>query len=91
MERGEKTMSVQTIKQSIHEMIDKINNEDLLQAYLKIIEVGFEKEEGIVGYTTKGTPLTKEELVKKAKGASARVKSGDYISQEDLENQSESW
>lgn len=84
-------MSVQTIKQSIHQMIDKINNEDLLQAYLKIIEVGFEKEEGIIGYTTKGIPLTKEELIKNAKAASARVKSGDYVSQEDLEKESGDW
>jgi hypothetical protein len=38
-----------------------------------------------VGYTAKCTPLTKEQLRGRIKAASARVKTGDLISQQQME------
>lgn len=40
----------------------------------------------IVGYTAKGKPMTKIELKNRVKAASKRVKSGDFISHEEILN-----
>ena len=64
----------------------------LLAAYLKIIEQGIKKKEGeVIGYSTKGEPITPEILKKTVREASERVKKGDFISQEELEKESDSW
>jgi len=71
-------MKVQTIKQTIHQLIDKIEDEDLLQAFLKIIESGTSKSL-ISNYSIAGEHLTKEMVVKRSREASKRVKSGDVM------------
>jgi hypothetical protein len=45
----------------------------------------------VVGYNVDGSPITKEHLLKRAKAASKRVKSGDFISQEELEKEIDNW
>lgn len=84
-------MGTQLLRKTIHELIDQINDDDLLNAYLKIIEQGVKKESEIIGYTTQGEPITPEILKKRVRAASQRVKSGNYISQEELEKESENW
>ena len=85
-------MAITSVKESLHDLIDRIEDEELLNAYLKIIEKGLPvSSDPIVGYTTKGEAITKSKLVQRARAASERVKSGQYISQEDLEQESENW
>jgi len=86
-------MTAIQVKESLHDLINKIEDEELLNAYLKIIESGTakSKETEIVGYNTKGDPITQAEMVETVRAASERVKSGKYISQEDLETASENW
>lgn len=85
-------MSTVKLKESLHKLIDRIDDEELLNAYLKIIEKGLSSSiDPIAGYTTKGEPITKSTLVKRVKSASARVKSGTFTGQEDLEKESENW
>ncbi|UII33135.1 hypothetical protein LVD17_04750 [Fulvivirga ulvae] len=80
------------LKESLHKLIDRIDDEELLNAYLKIIEKGLSSSiDPIAGYTTKGEPITKSTLVKRVRSASARVKSGTFTDQEDLEKESENW
>ena len=85
-------MTTVKLKESLHRLIEEIDDEELLNAYLKIIERGLSSSENpIVGYTTKGDPITKSALVKRVRSASSRVKSGFFTSQEDLEKESENW
>lgn len=86
-------MTATQLKESLHGLINKIEDEELLNAYLKIIEsgIGKDSETEIVGYTPKGEPIVKTELIEQVRAASERVKSGKYISQEDLEKASENW
>ena len=85
-------MTAIQIKESLHDLINKIEDEELLNAYLKIIESGVKIEESeVVGYTPTGESITKVEMVETVKMASERVKSGKYISQEDLEKASDNW
>ena len=91
VEKVEDMTAIQ-IKQSLHDLINKIEDEELLNAYLKIIASGVKiKETEIIGYTTKGEPITQVEMLETVRAASERVKSGKYISQEDLEIASENW
>ncbi|MBU0763965.1 MAG: hypothetical protein KJ607_03920 [Bacteroidetes bacterium] len=50
----------------------------------------YEKSE-IVGYKVDGTPITKQALKRRVKDASKRVKSGDFITQEEIEKEVENW
>lgn len=51
---------------------------------------GYEQSE-IVGYKVDGTPITQEYLLKRVRAASKRVKSGDYLTQEEVEKEVENW
>jgi len=72
-----------------------------VQSYIEKADKGFlkkvyalskEHEKTIVvGYEVNGTPITQEDLIKQAREASAQVKAGNYITQEDLEKEMENW
>lgn len=84
-------METYQLKKTIHDLIDRIDDGELLNAYLKIIQQGVNSQDVIIGYTTKGEPITPETLKQEIRAASERVKGGSFISQEDLENDSENW
>lgn len=48
-------------------------------------------DEIVVGYTGDGEPLTKESYNKRLEEAERQILAGEYISQEDLEKESENW
>jgi hypothetical protein len=45
----------------------------------------------VVGYTVEGEPLTKESYNKRLETAEKQIRSGDYLTQEELEKESENW
>ena len=58
----------------------------------KVLALDKEHEKTIiVGHEVDGTPITQEDMKKRVKAASARVKAGHYTTQEDLEKEMESW
>ena len=61
--------------------------------FLKMVHAKSREYENtlVVGYTAQGKPITKVELKALVKAASKRVKSGDYISHEELEKEVENW
>ncbi len=81
-------MSTEELRKKAHRFIDRANDKVLK----KVLALDTEKEQSfIVGYETDGTPITRKDLVREAKEASARVKSGDYIAQEELNKDVENW
>lgn len=50
----------------------------------------YEKSDSM-GYNLDSSPITKEVLVKRVKSASKRVKSGQFITQEEIEKEIENW
>jgi len=85
-------MAVANVRKSLHNLIDRIEDEELLNAYHKIVENGLPvSSDPVVGYTSKGEPITKSKLIERVRAASSRVKSGQYTTQEDLEKESENW
>ena len=81
-------MGVQKLREELHDYIEGAD-----ERFLKMVHaMSKEYKKSIeVGYNVDGSPLTKENLTKRAKAASKRVKSGDYITQEEIENEIENW
>ncbi len=76
------------LRKEMKEYIDEAD-ENLLNILKKIVESY--RDKNIVAYTTAGEPLNREEYSKKLKEAENAIKKGEYISQEDLEKESENW
>lgn len=81
-------MGVHKLREELHEYINQADERFLKMVYAMSKEY---KKTDVVGYTVDGSPITKENLIKRARAASKRVKSGDYISQEELEKESDKW
>jgi len=81
-------MGVQKLREELHDYINHADERFLKMVYAMSKEYN---ETAIVGYHVDGSPISKETLVKRAKAASERVKSGDFITQEDVEREVENW
>jgi hypothetical protein len=60
---------------------------------LKVVKAAIDNyhEEEIVAFTVEGKPLTRAAYKAELLDAKAEIKRGEYISQEDLEKESERW
>ena len=79
-------MDLKTRKLNMVQKILSVEKEALLDKIDKILD-----KEMVVAYTTDGVPLTKEHYNKRLELAEQQIKSGEIISQEDLEKESENW
>lgn len=81
-------MGVHKLREEIHEYI---NHAD--ERFLKMVHAMSKEYQKptVVGYNVDGSPITKENLIKRVKAASKRVKSGDFISQEEVEKEIDNW
>ncbi len=76
------------LKEKIIAYIDNADK-DLLNRLSEVIENYKEKE--TVAYTIDGHSLSKKEYLEQLKAAETEIKKGDFISQKDLEKESENW
>lgn len=79
-------MDLQAVKLNVMQKIMNVSKASLLEKIDKLLE-----EELIVGYTVDGQPLTSETYNARLAKAEEQLDSGKYTTQEDLENESESW
>lgn len=81
-------MGTSEIRKEIHEYIDHAD-----ERFLKLVYVMSKEYENtlIVGYTANGKPISKIDLKNRVKAASKRVRSGDFISHEDIEKEVQNW
>jgi len=79
-------MDIQAEKLNLVEKILNIRTETVIEKLNSILD-----SELIVGYTVEGKPLTKDAYTKRLEVAEAQLASGDFISQEELEKESETW
>ena len=81
-------MSTTELKKELHYYIDYAD-----ETFLKMVHAMSKeyKKPVIVGYNVDGTPITQQGVINRVKAASKRVKSGDYISQEEVEKEVENW
>ncbi len=81
-------MGTLELRKELHSYIDYAD-----ETFLKMVYAMSKEYKGsvIVGYNPDGTPITKGDLKKRVKAASTRVKSGDYITQEEMEEEIKNW
>ncbi len=81
-------MGIKNLREELHTYIDNADERFLKMVHAMSKEY---KHPDVVGYNVDGSPITKEDLVKRAKAASLRVKSGDYITQEEVDKKVGNW
>ena len=79
-------MDLKTAKINVMQKIMTVSKASLLDKISNILD-----EEMIVGYTTDGMPLTKNQYNERFLVAEKQIESGNYITQEDLEKEIENW
>ena len=79
-------MNIQATKLDVMQKILAVTKESIIEKINKILD-----KEMIVGYTVEGKPLTKEAYNKRLQKAEAQIQSGNYVTQEEIEKESENW
>jgi predicted ribonuclease YlaK len=80
-------MGAAELRKKLHNYIDQAD-----ETFLKMVHaMSKEYKSSVVGYNPDGTPITQQDLRTRVKAASKRVKSGDYITQEEVEKEVENW
>jgi hypothetical protein len=80
-------MGIIELRKELH---NYINHAD--ERFLKMVHaMSREYQKPIIGYNNDGTLITDQDLKKRSKAASERVKSGDFLTQEEVEKEIENW
>jgi hypothetical protein len=80
-------MGTVELRKELHGYIDKADDRFLKMVHALAKSYEVEEED----YTLPGPPMDVETYRNRIKQASARVKAGEYITQEDLEKEMEQW
>jgi hypothetical protein len=81
-------MGVAELKEELHDYIDHADERFLKMVYAMSREY---KSSVVIGYNVNGTPITSKDLAQRVTSASKMVKSGNFISQEEVEKEVENW
>lgn len=81
-------MRVTELKKELHNYIDHADEQFLKMVYAMSKEYN---SSNVVGYNVDGSPISKHDLLERVKSASKRVKSGDFICQEEVEQEIKNW
>ena len=79
-------MDLQETKLGVIQKIMGVSKASLLEKIDKLLE-----EEMVVGYTVEGKPLTKALYNSRLQRAEEQLNSGEFITQEELEQESDNW
>jgi len=79
-------MNTQVVKQTLHELIDQIEDKDLLIIYLQLLERELRKDTSIDFFNT-----TEEEIIARAKASLKSVKEGRTRSITEFKKDVEAW
>ncbi len=79
-------MGMQAVKLNIVKKILSLEQESIIRKIDEILE-----NEMVVGYTVDGKPLTQKAYDERIELAEKQLRSGETISQDDLEKESENW
>ncbi len=79
------------IRKDLHQIIDKVNDTHILQAVYTILQKEAENSSNVtVGYSLTG-PISKAVFLNSIETAEARIVSGKFTTQEDLEQEAANW
>ena len=79
-------MDLQATKLDVMQKIMSVSTASLLEKINNILE-----KEMTIGYTVEGLPLTKKSYNERLQIAEKQIRSGEFTTQEDLEEEAENW
>ena len=79
-------MNLQATKLDVMQKILAVTTESIIEKINNILD-----KEMIVGYTVEGKPLTKDAYNKRLLKAETQIRKGNYVTQEEIEKESEKW
>jgi len=84
-------MNIAERKKSIIEKVMNLSSEEKLLQIEKLMLSDLESENETIAFTIVGEPVNRETYAKLVKQAENSIANGHYLSQEDLEKESETW
>ncbi len=81
-------MDIQTEKLHLIEELARIQDIHIIEQIKQLLK---QKNNPVVGYEINGDPITRKQLIKRIEEAEKRIDNGEYVTQEDLEKESENW
>ncbi len=82
-------MATLDLKQSVQNYIDTADNR--LLKMIKALVESYHEDDGIVGYTVDGKPLTRKQYNQELLDAEGEIQRGELTSVEDLEKEARNW
>ena len=81
-------MDVQAEKLHLIEELTRIQDIHIIEQIKELLR---KKNNPVVGYEITGAPITRKQLIKRIEEAEKRIDNGEYVTQEDMEKESENW
>lgn len=81
-------MDIQAEKLHLIEELTRIQDIQIIEQIKGLLK---QKNNPVVGYEITGAPITRKQLIKRIEEAERRIDNGEYVTQEDLEKESENW
>lgn len=80
-------MDIQAEKLYLIEELARIQDISIIEQIKQLLK----KNNPVMGYDIKGAPITGKQLIQRIEKAEQRIDKGEYITQEDIEKESENW
>ena len=81
-------MDIRSEKLLLIELLARVQDKKIIAEIKEILQ---KDKNPIIGYDVHGRPITKKDYIKNINKAREEIKSGNYITQEELEKHSEDW
>jgi hypothetical protein len=81
-------MDIQAEKLHLIEELARIQDIHIIEQIKQLL---MQKNNPVVGYEIDGSLITRKQLIKRIGEAETRIDNGEFITQEDLEKESENW
>lgn len=81
-------MDIQAEKLQLIEELARIQDIHIIEQIKQLLK---QKNNPVVGYEINGDSITRKQLIKRIEEAEKRIDNGEYVTQEDLEKESENW
>jgi hypothetical protein len=81
-------MDIQAEKLHLIEELARIQDIHIIEQIKQLLK---QQNNPVVGYEINGDPITRKQLIKRIEESEKRIDNGEYVTQEDLEKESENW
>ena len=81
-------MDIQSEKLHLIEELARTEYSDIVEQVKQLLK---QKDNPVVGFEIGGLPITRKQLVQRIEEAESRMDNNDFVSQQYLEKESESW